>query len=243
MIKTDKGFKIDSRQTTSGLANALLLDKVVKLSEHVTGDLLDVGAGDSPFLPVFRSSIRSYTSVDLLGSLHGLRPSVCAAADALPFKADSFDSVSCTEVLEHCPFPEKAVRELQRVLKPCGHTIISAPFMYCLHMDPEDYFRFTRAGLRRMATANGLDVVKIENVGGTVDFAMDFYSKLVILTLSAVSYLAPRLFKKYGLPFRILQRIFAVYPQLLYLFLRKIDFKDELYTLGYVMLAQKNGAH
>lgn len=89
--------------------------------------------------------------------------------------------------------------------------------------------------------ANGLEVIQIASVCGTVDFAVDFYSKLVTLALSAVSYVVPRLFKKYGLPFRFLLRVFAVYPQLRYLFSPRIDVSDDLYALGFVMVDRKHG--
>lgn len=48
-------------------------------------------------------------------------------AGALPFKSDQFHSVICSEVLEHIPRHEKAIREAVRVLKP-GHTLaVSVP--------------------------------------------------------------------------------------------------------------------
>ncbi len=43
----------------------------------------------------------------------------------IPFKANSFDLVICSEVLEHLEHPEKALLELQRVTK--NHCIISIP--------------------------------------------------------------------------------------------------------------------
>ena len=108
-------------------------------------------------------------------------------------------------------------------------------------MNPQDFFRYTRSGFAQIASTNGLEVIQTASVRGTVDFAVDFYSKLVTLTLFAVSYVVPRLFKKYGLSFRFLQRVFAVYPQLLYLFSRRIDVSDNLYALGFVMVDRKHG--
>lgn len=48
-------------------------------------------------------------------------------AESLPFADTSFDTVVCTEVLEHLVFPEKAVAEIFRVLKPGGRFIGSTP--------------------------------------------------------------------------------------------------------------------
>ena len=40
-------------------------------------------------------------------------------------QSDMFDIVICTEAMEHCKSPEKAVHELYRVLKPGGYLILS----------------------------------------------------------------------------------------------------------------------
>lgn len=45
----------------------------------------------------------------------------------LPFDPATFDCVICSEVLEHIPDHEKAIRELVRVLKPDGKLVVSVP--------------------------------------------------------------------------------------------------------------------
>ena len=45
----------------------------------------------------------------------------------MPFKDESFGTVVCTEVLEHVPYPEKALSEIGRVLRPGGVLIGSVP--------------------------------------------------------------------------------------------------------------------
>lgn len=49
---------------------------------------------------------------------------VHADAHKIPFSDNSFDVVTCTEVLEHVIGPEKVLREIKRVLKPGGIAII-----------------------------------------------------------------------------------------------------------------------
>jgi ubiquinone/menaquinone biosynthesis C-methylase UbiE len=48
----------------------------------------------------------------------------------LPFAAASFDCVICSEVLEHIPEHNEALKELVRVLKPQGVIVISVPRYY-----------------------------------------------------------------------------------------------------------------
>ena len=45
----------------------------------------------------------------------------------LPYKDGEFDFVFCTEVLEHIPDDARAIREISRVLRPGGLTLISTP--------------------------------------------------------------------------------------------------------------------
>jgi 2-polyprenyl-3-methyl-5-hydroxy-6-metoxy-1,4-benzoquinol methylase len=50
-----------------------------------------------------------------------------ADINRLPFDSASFDCVICSEVLEHIPEHEGALRELVRVLKPQGDLVVSVP--------------------------------------------------------------------------------------------------------------------
>lgn len=45
-------------------------------------------------------------------------PFVSASAEALPFRTERFDAIWSVYVLEHVPYPEEALREIVRLLKP-----------------------------------------------------------------------------------------------------------------------------
>jgi ubiquinone/menaquinone biosynthesis C-methylase UbiE len=47
--------------------------------------------------------------------------------ERMPFADESFETVVCTEVLEHVPYPETALGEIHRVLRPGGLLIGSVP--------------------------------------------------------------------------------------------------------------------
>lgn len=49
------------------------------------------------------------------------------SAVAIPFPDQSFDSIIMTEVLEHLPNPQSALKEIHRVLKPGGTLALSVP--------------------------------------------------------------------------------------------------------------------
>jgi len=71
---------------------------------------------------------KAYTS---LQEIPGAQPNNCLVLKAdinkLPFAAGSFDCVICSEVLEHIPEHDEALKELVRVLKPQGTIVISVP--------------------------------------------------------------------------------------------------------------------
>lgn len=62
----------------------------------------------------------------------------------LPFE-NALDGVLCTEVLEHCADPFRALREIHNALKPGGVLLASAPFCWPDHRTDAypDYWRFT----------------------------------------------------------------------------------------------------
>lgn len=61
------------------------------------------------------------------GELKGAWTLTRADITSLPFKANTFDKIVCSEVLEHVPDDIAAIRELVRVLKDNGAVAISVP--------------------------------------------------------------------------------------------------------------------
>jgi SAM-dependent methyltransferase len=92
---------------------------------------------------------------------------IVAMAERLPVADGSADLVLCTQVLEHVEDPSRAVSEMARVLKPGGICLLTTHGTWFYHPDPEDYWRWTPAGLRRVFEAAGFGEVKLEPVGGT----------------------------------------------------------------------------
>lgn len=66
------------------------------------------------------------------------------------FDSESFDSIICTEVLEHTSNPFKAVEEMHRILKPGGEIYGSTPLNFRIHNPQPDNWRFTESGLKEL---------------------------------------------------------------------------------------------
>lgn len=66
----------------------------------------------------------------------------------LKFDDNTFDAIVCVDVLEHVPYPQKAVDEMYRVLKPGGYIWVELPWVQPFHEMPKDYWRASPEGLR-----------------------------------------------------------------------------------------------
>ena len=154
---------------------------------YLHGRVLDVGAGSA----LFAESLRATRYVALERETM-FRPAVVASATMLPFVGGSFDGVICTEVLEHLPDPRICLREIVRVLSPGGHVYVTAPMLWSLHYEPHDYYRFTGYGLRILAEEVGLEVLRVEPIGGLFSFvSMRLCEKLFNLAKS-LGFFLPR---------------------------------------------------
>jgi len=155
---------------------------------HLRGCILDLGAGASPFARY----LAGQRYIALERELQ-FRPTVIGSATILPFAGCAFDGVICTEVLEHLRDPLVCLREVERVLRPAGYVYITAPMLWPLHYEPQDYFRFTGYGLRALTEECGLETVAVEPVGGLFSFlSMRLCEKLFNLAKKLAFFLPKR---------------------------------------------------
>jgi SAM-dependent methyltransferase len=111
------------------------------LQQHATSEFtLEIGAGRLPYKEWFPNRV----AMDINYYSHN---HVQADAHCLPFSDGAFNTVLCTEVLEHLHTPSLALKEMRRVLAPGGKLILTTPFAYPIHDAPGDYYRYTRFGL------------------------------------------------------------------------------------------------
>lgn len=124
------GYKLSLQGQTSRVS---YICDYVKANTPVGGKVLDVGCGDMHFstlMPEFQ-----WTGIDInveqsngKGIKHDLE------STPYPFEDASFDTVVCSEVLEHLFNPMKVTKEIKRLLKPDGCYVLSTPnFQYVDH--------------------------------------------------------------------------------------------------------------
>lgn len=130
----------------------ITLDRFV--ARHATDRrTLDIGAQNGPYAALFPRRIA-------LDVQRGIGVQIIGDAQWLGVRDASFESVLCTEVLEHLPEPQRALDEIFRVLAPGGQLLLTTRFLFPIHDAPHDYFRFTKYGLRHLLRR--FEIVELE---------------------------------------------------------------------------------
>jgi SAM-dependent methyltransferase len=127
--------------------------------------VLDVGCGPKPYYPFFAELAEEYVGVDVV---ENPAADLLGPVEALPVEDGAFDIVLCTQVLEHCDDPAQAIRELRRVTAPGGRVLASTHGVQVYHPSPEDLWRWTHVGLRRLFEREAQwAAVSVTPAGGT----------------------------------------------------------------------------
>ena len=130
--------------------------------------ILDVGCGTGATLELLQRFGRATgvdsdrTALDICSLERGL-PVQQARVEDLPFPDDSFDVVTCLDVLEHTDDDILALREIRRVCAPGATFIAMVPaygFLWSEHDEALKHRRrYTAHELRNKMTSAGFDVV------------------------------------------------------------------------------------
>jgi SAM-dependent methyltransferase len=201
------------------------------LRQHARGRMLDLGCGKVPLFAAYEPYVSTITCVDWGGTLHGgqyldLEHDL---NQPLPFSDASFDTLLLSDVLEHIAQPEALFMEMARVLAPGGKILMNVPFYYQLHEQPHDYYRYTEFALRRFVERSGMELVRVESIGGVPEIFADITAKLVAHVplagrhLSALVQATTKFFVRSGLGRSISRRSGKIFP------------------MGYFMIAAKPG--
>lgn len=201
-------------------------EAVRRLAEDLgpRAQVLEVGAGGERHAGWF--SGHGYVGVEAgcgEAEWKGGRPEVIAGLTSLPFRGECFDACLSAGTLEHVPAPGGALREMARALRPRGRLLLIAPQEWEVHQAPQDYFRFTRYGLRYLLEQAGFTEIRILSVGG-------FFRLLARRLLNALRFF-PGLWS-------VPAAVVLAPPALLLPAFDWLD-RDRNFTLGYICTARK----
>lgn len=173
------------------------------------GTMLIAGCGSGNDLKMSPPQLQVF-AFDL--SLNAVRKVKSLKADAfvgdvlyLPFQPNQFDLVVCSEVLEHVPDIQSAIRELHRVIKPAGVFIVSSPNWHSL-------FGIGRwAGERLLKRSFHSSNQPYDDWKTYSQFKKELEPYFKIVKCRGTWYLPPLHYKEYGLPAILMKILYQVY--------------------------------
>jgi SAM-dependent methyltransferase len=165
----------------------LLNDVKEAIDNFTCGDLLDLGCGNKPYEEWYKSKTTSHTGCDVIQSSEN-KVDVLCMANELSFVSDKFDTVLCTQALEHVYDHHGLLKEAHRALRKNGNIILTVPFVWELHEEPYDFFRITKHGLKSLLHEAGFEIVYLKANGGKWAGAFQMFIRMVHSTFKNKSF-------------------------------------------------------
>lgn len=162
------------------------IESIVKVhvGNRTDAVIVDFGCGAMPYRPLFEPHAANYVGIDLpenpAAESHASKESITSLPNAFA------DVVLSTQVLEHVVSPSSYLQECRRILKPDGLLLISTHGYWMYHPDPNDLWRWTGAGLRKVIEENGYRILQCEGVMGLAASGMHLLQDGLILRLPRI---------------------------------------------------------
>lgn len=150
------------------------------IEKYISGYLLDCGCGDVPYYGIYEKKISDVFCIDWenTGTQQIHIDKFVNLNERIDITSDTFDSILLSDVLEHIANPELLLQELSRILKKNGFIVIMVPFLYRIHEEPHDYYRYTEYALKHLLSKSGFKIIEFESYGGGVDVLFDLLNKI-----------------------------------------------------------------
>jgi ubiquinone/menaquinone biosynthesis C-methylase UbiE len=143
--------------------------------------ILDAGAGESQFKK-FCSHLK-YIAQDF-GEYHGdgevglqtgvwdnSKLDIVSDILSIPLPDHSVDALMCTEVLEHVPDPIGVIKEFNRLVRPGGYLLVTAPFVSLTHFAPYHFASgLSRFFYEKYLPENNFEITDIQLNGNFFEF-------------------------------------------------------------------------
>ena len=237
--KTYTNIKLDEEYFDLYIVRKAILNAVKINIKNFKGDLLDVGCGIMPYRELIlqeNKTVTSYTGLDFENPIYSeyelIKPDIFWDGKTIPLNGNTIDTIIATELFEHCANPEDLMKEMGRVLKPGGTLFFTVPFLWYLHLTPNDEYRYTPFSLKRHLVNAGYNSINIQSLGG--------WDASLAQMLTIWLKFRPLAIKKKKILFRILQPVIKKLLKTDNYLADKHDFKDGSMATGFWGTALKN---
>jgi SAM-dependent methyltransferase len=210
-----------------------LLKKIRDFSGNLSGKMMDFGCGSKPYKSLF--DVTEYVGVDFENEGHphdNEQIDVYYDGRHLPFEDNYFDSVLCSEVVEHVFNLPETLKEINRVMKMGGNILITCPFVWNEHEVPFDYARYTRFALKDILKKSGFEITHFAKSG-------NFITAIAQLKILYFYTSFGKRWYRHFLPRILFKFLFVLIPNLTGLLLNKIYKADDTLYLNNVLIAKK----
>lgn len=157
-----------NKLTSNWLIHKINNQSLARHLRLLTGRVIDLGCGISPYRIDILQVAEEYIGVDWSNSYHDLSnvDVLINISGPLSLENECADTVVSFQVMEHLPEPGFFLSECYRILRSWGKLFITVPFNWHVHEAPYDYFRYTRHGLEYLLQQAGfIDILIEENTG------------------------------------------------------------------------------
>jgi SAM-dependent methyltransferase len=158
---------------------------VKKINELTTSNktliLADFGCGDMPYREAIEPNVGKYLGIDLEMNPKAEHHIGFDSKTTLP--NNYADIVLSNQVLEHVDTYEGYLQETLRLLKPGGSTILTTHGYWFYHPTPNDYWRWTSAGLRKIIEAEGFEIESFTGILGLAASGMQLFQDGILFKL------------------------------------------------------------
>lgn len=157
--------------------------------EHIkpTDVVLDIGCNDGSISKLVAKKCRELVGIDVnkeilevaekrlkRAKLKNFKLQIVNAENALPFKNGQFDVVVAIDVIEHISQYEKAIADINRILKPKGKFLLAVPNVETswkkmqkdaglfYYSDPDHKIEFTSSQIKKILEKQNFKVVSLD---------------------------------------------------------------------------------
>jgi SAM-dependent methyltransferase len=193
-----------------------LFQALKTFAPRMIGTMLDFGCGRKPYKDLF-INVKNYVGLDIEVSGHSHEESLVDVyydGNIIPFDDKHFDSIYCSEVIEHIFNIEEVLPEINRVLKHDGMALFTFPFAWQEHEQPYDFARYTSFAAKAIFEKHGFEVIEFKKNGHFAITVMQLWINYIFcLFLSKNRYLNTLLTMIFITPFNILGLLFCLLPK------------------------------